>query len=101
MTDDDGYCSFRESGARCVLSAPEQGAPSSVATGWLLRSSGVPRRVLYESVHLWVRGHRWDDDTIELDDAAMRRVRCAHFVGSSSSRTENSGVMIRECGYTR
>jgi hypothetical protein len=33
--------------------------------------------------------------------ALLSGSRSAHFVGSSSSRTENSGVMMREWGYTR
>jgi hypothetical protein len=62
------------------------------------------RRLLYRSSEkleptLAVSGLTLTDAADEPREARWQR--SAHAAGSSSSRTENSGVTMRECGYTR
>ena len=52
-------------------------------------------------MRIWVYGHSLDDRAVDLDDPAIAGHALGQFVGSSSSRTENIGVTMRECGYTR
>src|SRR5213075_1020149 len=60
----------------------------------------VPRRAVARMCTC-VDGHGRGDYAMGLDDPFSPGACSAHLVGSSSSRTENSGVTMRECGYTR
>ncbi len=50
----------------------------------------------------WVDGNSWEDYATRSGRPCFRRgARWTYFVGSRSKSGENSGVTMRECGYTR